>query len=135
MNQAHFAGRIGRPAELRHTPNGKAVAGFSLAVDERKGGEKSTLWIDCSVWGDRAEKLAQYLTKGTCIAVAGEVGVRTYEARDGSTKSALTCNVRELTMLGGTRASDAAPQHAEPRHTPRAPVVPVADEFADEIPF
>lgn len=133
MNQAHFAGRIGRPAELRHTPNGKAVAGFSLAVDERKGGEKSTLWIDCSVWGDRAEKLAGYLTKGTCIAVAGEVGVRTYEARDGSTRSTLTCNVRELTLLGGKR--DESTHHAEPRHTPRAHVVPVADEFADEIPF
>lgn len=135
MNQAHFAGRIGRPAELRHTPNGKAVAGFSLAVDERKGGEKSTLWIDCSVWGDRAEKLAGYLTKGTCIAVAGEVGVRTYEARDGSTRSTLTCNVRELTMLGGKRDADAAPQHSEPRHTPRAPVVPVHDTLDDDIPF
>lgn len=133
MNQAHFAGRIGRPAELRHTPNGKAVAGFSLAVDERKGGEKSTLWIDCSVWGDRAEKLAGYLTKGTCIAVAGEVGVRTYEARDGGTKSALTCNVRELTLLGGgERTTERAP---EPRHTPRAPVVPVHDTLDDDIPF
>ena len=133
MNQATFAGRLGRDSELRHTGAGTAVLGFSLAVDQHRKGEKTTLWIDCSIWGDRAEKLAQYLTKGTCIAVAGEVGVRTYEARDGSTRATLTCNVRELTLLGGKR--DESTPHAEPRHTPRAPVVPVADEFADEIPF
>ncbi len=68
--------------------------------------------------------------------MTGEVGIRTFDARDGGTKAALTCNVRELTMLGGKRDADAAPQHAEPRHTPRAPVVPVPDSFADDdIPF
>ena len=136
MNQAFFAGRLGRDSELRHTGAGTAVLGFSLAVDQHRKGEKTTLWVDCSIWGDRAEKLAQYLTKGACVAVAGEVGIRVFDGRDGSTKAALTCNVREVTMLGGKRDSDAAPQHAEPRHTPRAPVVPVTDSFADDdIPF
>ena len=136
MNQAFFAGRLGRDSELRHTGAGTAVLGFSIAVDMVRKGEKSTLWVDASIWGDRAEKLAQYMTKGTCVAVTGEVGIRTFDARDGGTKAALTCNVRELTMLGGKRDADAAPQHAEPRHTPRAPVVPVADSFADDdIPF
>ena len=134
MNQAFFAGRLGRDSELRHTGAGTAVLGFSIAVDMVRKGEKSTLWVDASIWGDRAEKLAGYLTKGTCIAVAGEVGVRTYEARDGSTRSTLTCSVRELTLLGGKR--DESTPHAEPRHTPRAPVVPVTDSFADDdIPF
>lgn len=134
MNQAFFAGRLGRDSELRHTGAGTAVLGFSLAVDQHRKGEKTTLWIDCSIWGDRAEKLAQYLTKGTCVAVTGEVGIRAYEARDGGTKSALTCNVRELTLLGGgERTTERAP---EPRHTPRAPVVPVEDAFDDQsIPF
>lgn len=126
MNTGHFAGRIGRDAELRYTQSGKQVAGFSLAVDERRGGEKSTLWIDCSIWGERAEKLAGYLSKGTSVAVAGEVGVRTYEKRDGGMTASLTLNVRELTLLGGGGEREERPA--------RAPVR--ADEpLEDEIPF
>jgi single-strand DNA-binding protein len=100
MNLATFAGRIGRDAEIRFTQGGTAVAGFSLAVDERRGGEKTTLWVDCSVWGERAEKLAEYLTKGTSLAVAGQVGARAYE-KGGEVHAVVTLKVQELTFMGG----------------------------------
>ncbi len=140
MNQAFFAGRLGRDAELRHTASGTAVLSLSLAIDQVRKGEKSTLWVDCSLWGERAEKLAQWLTKGSSVAVTGEAGIRTYEARDGSSKATITCTVRELTMLGGKREEPAQAERlaprAEPRYTPRAPVAPVPDAVKDDdIPF
>jgi len=100
MNNAVFAGRLGRDAETRHTQGGNAATGFSLAVDEYAGqGERRTLWIDCTMWGERGEKLAEFLVKGTPVAVSGQVGVRTYESH-GETRATITLNVREVTLLG-----------------------------------
>ena len=144
MNNATFAGRIGRDAEVRHTGGGKPVAGFSLAVDEYAGqGEKKTLWIDCSLWGDRAEKLAQYLAKGTPVAVSGQVGIRVYES-NGQTKSTLTLRVAELTLLGKPEGSreQAPSRQARGVSIPASATnhgstrgEPPADDFDDSIPF
>lgn len=151
MNNATFAGRLGRDAELRHTTGGHQVANFSLAVDERgPGGDKLTLWVDCSLWGDRAEKLVDYLKKAKQVAVSGRIGVRTYEAQ-GETRAVLTLRVSELTLLGGGEreeggerpartsqpARPAAGQSA-PRAQPAArpaPAAPAADFADDDIPF
>lgn len=100
MNHASFAGRLGRDAEIRNTQGGNQVTSWSLAVDEYAGqGERRTLWVDCSMWGERGAKLAEYLVKGVPVAVAGQVGVRTYESQ-GETKAVITLNVREITLLG-----------------------------------
>jgi len=115
MNVATFAGRLGKAAETRRTGNNNTVTGFSLAVDEYAGGgEKRTLWIDCSMWGDRGEKLAQYLTKGANVTVTGQVGVRTYEGNDG-TRAVLTLNVREVTLQGGRQDGDGERQAPQQR--------------------
>jgi single-strand DNA-binding protein len=135
MNTGHFAGRIGQAAEIRHTPGGNVVAGFSLAVDVRKGGEKQTLWIDCSIWGDRAEKLAPYLTKGASVAVAGDVGVRTYEKRDGTHAASITCNVRDLTLLGGGRDQEASEDRPRAQAPQRQAQQQPPDLGTDDIPF
>ncbi len=141
MNNATFAGRIGRDAEVRHT-NDKAVANFSLAVDEYAGkGERKALWIDCSMWGERAEKLAQYLTKGASVAVSGRVGMRTYES-NGETRATLTLRVAEVTLLGGKdkdngQVGSATPpqrQQAKPTSASSTRGEPPAD-FDDDIPF
>lgn len=104
MIQGTFAGRLGRDADLRQTPAGKSVCNFSVAVDKRNGQDKVTMWIDAAIWEKRAEALAQYLTKGTPVVISGEIGIRQYQAKDGTEKAALTCNVREITLMGsGTR--------------------------------
>ena len=67
--------RIGRDVEIRHTAGGDAVASLSLAFTYgRKGedGKRPTQWVDASIWGKRAEALAQYLTKGSLVAVTLE---------------------------------------------------------------
>ena len=132
MNNATFAGRIGCDAELRHTQNGDQVVSFSLAVDEYAGkNERRTLWVDCSMWGKRAESLAQYLVKGASVAVSGQVGIRTYESR-GETRPVLTLRVSELTLMGGK--SDGGKQDGGQRTQRQAQ--PAVDDFEDEtIPF
>lgn len=147
MNNATFAGRLGRDAEVR-TAGGYKVAGWSLAVDERgPGGEKQTLWVDCSLWGDRAEKLVEFLKKGKQIAVSGRVGIRTYEAQ-GETRAVITLRVAELTLLGGgeraegerpaSQASRPAPGQSTakpPAHPSQATPQPSGDFSDDDIPF
>lgn len=133
MNNATFAGRLGRDAEVRHTSSGQSVTGFAIAVDEYAGkGERRTLWVDCSMWGERGEKLAQYLTKGASVSVSGQVGINTFDGRNGP-QSKLTLRVADVTLLGGKQDA--------PRSEPRpsggtGPVEHAVDDFdTDEIPF
>jgi len=106
MNTATFAGNVGQDPRMNsvNTQNGpKSVLNFSLAVQKRtkdQQGNYETLWIDCAVWGDRADKLSQYITKGTKLAVSGSVDVDSYEGNNGFVPK-LTMMVNELTLQGG----------------------------------
>lgn len=95
-----IAGRIGKDAELRRTPAGKSVASFSVAVDVGWGDNKKTQWIDCALWGERGEKLAQYLTKGSNVTVRGRPDVRAW-VKNGEAGAAIQCHVDEVTLQGG----------------------------------
>lgn len=132
MNVWNIAGRIGKDAVTRHTSSGNSVTGFSVAVDQRKGGEKTTLWVDCGMWGERGEKVAPYLLKGTTVAVSGEAGAREHEG-----KVYMTLNVRELTLLGGKSEGDkqAAPKPARGAANRPAGNPPADDIGDDDIPF
>lgn len=78
---------LGRDAEIRVTPAGDPVANLALAFNYGKkdgNGERPTTWIDASLWGDRAEKLAEWLTKGRQFYVeVDDVHIETYEGRNG----------------------------------------------------
>jgi len=97
MKQITIAGNIGRDAEVRTTQGGDKVAGFPVAVSDR---QKNTTWFDCSLWGKRGESLAQYLKKGSKVAVTGELTTREHEG-----KTYLGCRVSELTLLGSNSSS------------------------------
>ena len=132
MNNATFAGRLGRDAEVRHTTSGQSVTGFAIAVDEYAGkGERRTLWVDCSMWGDRGEKLAQYLTKGASVSVSGQVGINTFDGRNGP-QSKLTLRVADVTLLGGKQDRQDAPRQ---QSTGGTGPVEHADFPDDDIPF
>lgn len=125
MNNCTFIGRIGRDAVTRFTSNGKPVAGWSLAVDTGFGDKKTTTWLDCSLWGDRAEKLAQYILKGDRLGVVGELGTREHEG-----KTYVTLTVHDVTLLGDKR--DTVERAAPPKPAQAAS----ADAFVDDdIPF
>lgn len=103
--------RIGRNAEVRQTGNGTSVAGFAAAVDVGFGDHKQTLWLDCSLWGKRAEGgLIPLLTKGQQVFVSGEIGTREFQKRDGSTGFAVTLKVAEIDLVGGKGQDGGKPQ-------------------------
>lgn len=139
MNLGVFAGRLGRDAEMRATTNGTAVANFSIAVDVGWGEQKHTLWVACAMFGERGEKLAPYLTKGKSVTVSGDVDLRTFQKRDGSTGAEILCNVREVTLQGGNASAEtgeavarapAAPRAAQPASAKSEPA-----PFNDDIPL
>lgn len=102
MIQLTIAGRIGKNAETRTTQGGKSVTGFSVASDVGFGDSKKTIWVDCTIWGERGEKLAQYLIKGSTVTIIGEAGIREWE-NNGKHGASMTCNVREIELQGGKR--------------------------------
>ena len=101
-----FTGNLTRDAELRTTQSGTPVCGFTVAHETGWGDHKRTEFIDCSLWGDRGEKLAKYLTKGLKVAVSGEVEPNAYTTRDGELKASLRVSVRDVTLQGGGKRSD-----------------------------
>ena len=130
MNSLTIAGNVGRDAELRTTQNGKKVAKFTVAVAGRRKDDPAT-WFDCSLWGDRADKLAQYIRKGDRIAVVGDVSTREHNG-----KAYLQVNVRDVTLMGGNKRDDNAPsQQSQLGGNAYGASTGGLPDMDDEIPF
>ena len=86
MNHIVIIGRLTRDPELRYTPNGVAVANFTVAVDRpfnNVKGERETDFILVVVWQKLAENCANHLRKGRLVAVEGRLQIRSYDTQDG----------------------------------------------------
>lgn len=104
MKSITIAGNIGRDAVLRNTQGGDQVSGFPVAIDDGYGDKKRTLWFDVSLWGSRAVSLSPYLTKGTKVAVTGDLSTREHEG-----KTYLTVRANDITLLGGGEKQEREP--------------------------
>ena len=82
INVFTASGRCGQAMEVRFTPAGKAIGQFSLPVETGYGDSKKTSWVTCKMFGERAEKLAQYITKGSAVTVTGAFQLDEWE-KDG----------------------------------------------------
>lgn len=100
MNIFNFTGNLGNDAEVRYTADQKPITSWSVAVTSGYGKSEKTNWVRCSMFGDRGTKLAEYLKKGTQVAVSGEVSLNEYTNKQGEVKTTLECNVSNLTLLG-----------------------------------
>ena len=88
VNKVILVGNLGKDPELRHTPQGQAVANFPLATSESwsdKNGQKQerTEWHKVVVWGKPAENVAKYLSKGRKAYVEGRLQTRAWDDKDG----------------------------------------------------
>jgi single-strand DNA-binding protein len=130
-------GRLGKDAELRSLNDGTKILSFSVGSDMGYGDRKQTIWLDCSIFGARGEKLAQYLTKGSQVTVVGEFGQRTYQGRDGMEKTATTVKVMDVALQGGGQQQQPARQdYQAPLNSGRKNSKPALDQdLDDEIPF
>lgn len=104
INRVIITGNCTRDAELRRTGGGTAVLVFSVAVNDRRKNNQTGEWedyanfIDCTMFGTRAEKLSEYITKGTKVAVEGKLHYSSWE-RDGQKRSKLDVTVDGLEFL------------------------------------
>lgn len=90
LNRIVIIGRLTRDPELKNTPNGTAVATFTLAVDrayKNQSGEKETDFIPVVVWRQLAETCGRYLSKGKMAAVDGRLQLRNYEDKNGNKRT------------------------------------------------
>ena len=95
MNSCTFCGRLGRDSEIKEVGDNKLLS-FTLASDTGYGQNKSTIWMDCSIWGERGAKLAEYLKKGTSATVIGSISEREYQNKEGQTVKSLQMRVNEI---------------------------------------
>lgn len=102
MNWLLIEGHLGNAAEIRSTPTGKQVTGFSVASNQGWGENKRTVWFRCSWWGERGTKLAEYLTKGAHVLVTGEIDEepRIWTGRTGEPQASLEVRVYDVRLLG-----------------------------------
>lgn len=89
MNKVTLIGRLTKDPELRFTAGkGTAVTNFTLAVDNysSKNGEKGADFIPVEIWGKQAENTAQFMSKGSMVAISGRISTGSYQAQDGTKK-------------------------------------------------
>lgn len=125
MNVLTIAGNIGKDAKVNQVQTSTGfinVANFSVAVATMKKdpstGKAISQWFDCALWGDRADKIAQFLTAGTKVCVSGEVGVDSYQDGQGVMKPKLTVRVGNVTLQGSNNQQQGQ-QQAQPMQQQR----------------
>lgn len=141
--------RLGQDADVRYLADGTAVANLSLAYNYGKKdgeGKRPTQWVKASLWGERAEKAAPYLVKGTLLSVVlDDVCIETYERKDGGTGTNLKARLNTFEFAGGKKDADAGrtsdSQAREPgaehgsKSTPAKKTGGKFDDLEDDIPF
>jgi single-strand DNA-binding protein len=132
---------LGADAELKQMQNGNSVLSFRGASNRSfvVNGEKQerTSWFRFSLFGTRAEKLAQYLTKGTTIVVNGRLEQRNYEDKDGNKREIVEIIVNELTFVprGGGGNGGNRGQYNQTQSNRNSSYSDDVDEDFEEVPF
>ena len=152
INRVIISGNLTRDPELRSTASGMPVLGFGVAVNDRRKNQQMGEWedypnfIDCTMFGARAESLSRYLNKGTKVSIEGKLRWSQWE-REGQKRSKIEVIVDELEFMssrgdsssygGGMGGGYSAPAPAAPAYAPApAPVVDASSSVYDEdIPF
>lgn len=86
LNSVCLVGRLTRDPELKYTTSNVAVATFTLAVNRNfkdANGERETDFINCVIWRQQAENLANWAKKGALIGITGRIQTRNYENQQG----------------------------------------------------
>lgn len=99
LNHTTIMGRFVGDPELRRTQTGKAVASFTLAVDN-PGKDSGASFIPCVAWDKTAEFIDQYFAKGNPIVIEGRVASRQYETKEGQKRTVVEVVVSQAHFCG-----------------------------------
>lgn len=106
VNCAVISGNVTRDAELTATRSGTAVLSFSLAVNDQRYDKSLDEYVDdpsfieCAMYGKRAESVARFLGKGTFVVVSGKLRQSRWESQDGRKMSKVSVVVDEINFKG-----------------------------------
>ena len=162
INRVNISGNLTRDPELRATQSGSSVLTFGVAVNDRRRNPQTGEWedypnyIDCVVFGNRAEPLSRFLSKGMKVAVEGKLRWSQWE-RDGQKRSKIEVIVDEVEFLSPRQGGGQGGQYPQPQqqnsYAPQAPAAaprynyqapqsqpvvqtpPPAEVFDEDIPF
>jgi len=131
LNKVVLMGRFTKDAELRSTAAGKSVASFTVAVDrdfKDQNGAKEPDFINCVAWGNTAEFVTKYFSKGSMAAIEGRLQIRPYETQDGQKRTAAEVVVNNI-YFGESKKDTAT-------NEPVSDIPPATDYGTDEdLPF
>jgi len=104
LNKAMIIGNLGRDPEMRYTPSGQAVTQFTVAVNRNYKGQngewqEETEWFRVVVWGQQAERAAEYLRKGNKVYIEGRLQTRQWEDKDGQKRYTTALVANQVTNL------------------------------------
>jgi single-strand DNA-binding protein len=106
FNRVVLAGNLTRDPELRFTNDGIPVCSFGLAVNRVRSRSEEVDFFNISAWRELGEAIANYKKKGDPILLEGRLQYRTWEAQDGSKRSAVDVVADRVEFLGGRSDSD-----------------------------
>ena len=102
MNKAILMGRLTADPEIKQTPNGVAVARFTLAVNRRfaKEGQQQADFINCVAWRSQADFIGKYFRKGNMAAIEGSIQTSSWNGEDGKKRYATEVVADEVYFTG-----------------------------------
>ena len=141
INRVSITGNLTRDPELRVTAGGTQVLSFGVAVNDRRRNPQTGEWedypnfVDCTMFGTRAEAVSRFLAKGNKVAIEGKLRYSSWE-KDGQRRSKLEVIVDEIEFMSQRQggAAPAAAPVAAPAPAPAA-APPAVDLYDEDIPF
>lgn len=130
INRVNITGNLTRDPELRSTAGGMAVLGFGVAVNDRRKNQQTGQWedypnfVDCTMFGNRAEALSRILRKGMKVAIEGKLRYSSWEDKNGGgRRSKLEVIPDEVELLSqnanAQQPQQYAPQGYQPQSAPQ----------------
>ena len=133
INRVNISGNLTRDPEMRCTASGMQVLSFGVAVNDRAKNPQTGEWadrpnfIDCTMFGARAEAVSRYISKGSKVAIEGKLRWSQWE-KDGRKRSKIEVIVDEIEFM--SRREDGAQATA-----PQPAATPVPDVYDEDVPF
>ena len=141
INRVNISGHLTRDPELRMTPKGTQVLSFGIAVNDRRRNPETGEWedypnfVECTMFGTRAEAVSRFLAKGNKVSIDGKLRFNQWETKDGQKRSRLTVIVDTIDFMSQGNVSANRPA-APTQPAPAVPDVPaVMDVYDEDIPF
>lgn len=121
LNVVALNGRLTHTPELKTTQNGTSVCSFSIAVDRTytpKGEERKADFIDIVAWRQTAEFICKYFQKGSMIAIDGSIQTRSYQDKQGSSRTKVEVLANNVSFCGPKAADKPAVRDFDQKNYP-----------------